>query len=155
MATAIIRRSARLSAVLAIAALFANPANSEPDDPVAVITQWEHDAAAADQSRDVSFFQKNLADDWTDGMSNGKFQSKKDLISDLTDKTHFTMLHETLSDLKVRAYGDTAVATYSETDDAVTNGERHSITMITTDTFVKTRGEWKEVAEHSSAVPRP
>jgi ketosteroid isomerase-like protein len=144
-----------LSAVLAIAALFANPANSEPEDPVAVITQWEHDAAAADQSRDVSFFQNNLSDDWTDGMSNGKFQSKKDLISDLTDKTHFTMLHETLSDLKVRVYGDTAVATYSETDDALTNGERRSITMITTDTFVKTRGEWKEVSEHSSAVPHP
>ena len=45
--------------------------------------------------------------------------------------------------------------TYSETDDAVTNGERRSITMITTDTFVNTKGEWKEVAEHSSAVPHP
>jgi Domain of unknown function (DUF4440) len=155
MASTAARRSARLSAVLAIAALFANPANSEPEDPVAVITQWEHDAAAADQSRDVSFFQKNLSDDWTDGMSNGKFQSKKDLMSDLTGKTHFTMLHETLSDLKVRVYGDTAVATYSETDDAVTNGERRSTTMITTDTFVNTKGEWKEVAEHSSAVPHP
>ena len=110
MASTAIRRSARLSAALAIAALFANPANSEPEDPVAVITQWEHDAAAADQAGDISFFQKNLSDDWTDGMSNGKFQSKKDLISDLTGKTHFTMLHETLSDLKVRVYGDTAVA---------------------------------------------
>ena len=72
MASTAVRRSARLSAVLAIAALFANPANSEPEDPVAVITQWEHDAAAADQSRDVSFFQKNLSDDWTDGMKQRK-----------------------------------------------------------------------------------
>ena len=85
-------------------------------------------------------------------MSNGKFQSKKDLVSDLTDKTHFTTLHETLSDIKVRVYGNTAIATYSETDDAVINGERRSTSMITTDTFVKMDGRWKEVAEHSSVV---
>jgi Domain of unknown function (DUF4440) len=152
MASTAIRRSARLSAALAIAVLFAIPSNSEPEDPVAVITQWEHDAAAADVAGDISFLQKNLSDDWTDGMSNGKFQSKKDVVSDLTDKTHFTMLHETLSDIKVRIYGNTAIATYSETDDAVINGERRSTTMITTDTFVKTDGRWKEVAEHSSAL---
>ncbi|MGB8534819.1 MAG: nuclear transport factor 2 family protein [Acidobacteriaceae bacterium] len=117
-----------------------------------MITQWEHDAAAADVAGDISFLQKNLSDDWTDGMSNGKFQSKKDVVSDLTDQTHFTMLHETLSDIKVRIYGDTAIATYGETDDAVINGERRSTTMITTDTFVKMDGRWKEVAGHSSAV---
>jgi len=154
MASTALRRSAMLSATLLMAVLIANPANSEPEDPVALITQWEHDAAAADVSRDVPFFQKNLSDDWTDGTDNGKFQSKKDLVSDLADKTHFTMLNETLSDIKVRVYGDTAVATYSETDDAVINGERSSITMITTDTFVKMDGRWKEVAEHSSAVPQ-
>ena len=33
----------------------------------------------------VSFYQKNLAADWTDGMSNGRFQDKKELIADLTD----------------------------------------------------------------------
>ena len=152
MASTAIRRSARLSAALAIAALFANPANSEPEDPVAMITQWEHDAAAADVAGDISFLQKNLSDDWTDGMSNGKFQSKKDMVSDLTDKTHFTMLHETLSDIKVRIYWNTAIATYGETDEAVINGERHSTTMITTDTFVKMDGRWKEVAGHSSAL---
>jgi hypothetical protein len=50
------------------------------------------DAAAADLSGDVSFFQRNLADDWTDGMSDGQFQTKKELISDLTDKAETCVL---------------------------------------------------------------
>ena len=123
----------------------------EPD-PVAWITQYEHDAAAADLTGDVSFCEKNLTDDWSDGMSNGQFQQKKDLISDLTDKAHNITLHETLADIKVRVYGDTAVATYTETFDALMNGKRVAKTIITTDTFANIERQWKLVAAHSSAV---
>ena len=126
--------------------------NSGEADPVAWITQYEHDAAAADLVGDVSFYQKNLADDWSDGMSNGQFQSKKELISDLTDKAHNITYHETLADLKVRVYGDAAVATYTESYDALMNGRRVAKTIITTDTFAKIEGQWKLVAAHSSAV---
>lgn len=149
--------SLALSAVtLAIALTFANHAVSEAEsNVVALITEWEHAAAAADETKDVSFFKRNLSDDWTGGTSTGRFQDKNDLLSDLRDKTHFTMLHETLADMKVRVYGDTAIATYREIDDAVINGERRSTVMISTDTFARVRGEWKEVAEHSSEVPQP
>src|ERR1700722_3327403 len=60
-----------------------DPAASPQDDPVAWITEYEHNAAAADLAGDVSFYRKNLADDWSDGMSNGQFQTKQELISDL------------------------------------------------------------------------
>ena len=147
------RRSVLGGVALAIAVLFANPASSEPEDPVALITQWEHDAASADLSGDASFFQRNLADDWTDGMSDGKFQTKRELISDLTENPHNnTVLGETLSDIKVRVYGDTAIATYTETDEWMTKDGRRAKTLITTDTFVRMGGQWKEVAEHSSAA---
>jgi predicted heme/steroid binding protein len=130
--------------------------SSEPkDDPVAWIIQYENDAAAADLAGDVSFYQKNLTEDWSDGMSNGQFQTKKDLISDLTDKAHNVTFRETLANMKVRVYGDTAVANYSETYDALTSGKRIAKTIITTDTFVKVGGQWKLAAAHSSAVARP
>jgi len=65
-----------IAAVAALATVIvAGPANSEPkDDPIAWITQYEHDAAAADLAGDVSFYQKNLADDWSDGMSTARFK---------------------------------------------------------------------------------
>ena len=134
----------------------AGSANSEPkDDPIAWIIQYENGAAAADLAGDVSFYQKNLTDDWSDGMSNGQFQTKKELISDLTDKAHNITFHETLANMKVRVYGDTAVANYTETYDALTSGKRVAKTIITTDTFVKVGGQWKLAAAHSSAVAYP
>lgn len=140
-------------AALTIAVISAGPVNSEPQDAaVSWVTQYEHDAAAADLSGDVSFYQKNLADDWSDGMSNGQFQTKKDLISDLANKANNITFHETLANLNVRTYGHTAVATYTETYDALTGGKRVTKTIITTDTFVKTGERWKLVAAHSSAV---
>ena len=142
-------------AVLTIALSFAGIASSKPEDPVAWISQYEHDAAAADLSGDVSFYQRNLADDWTDGMSNGRFQNKKELISDLTDKANNITFHETITDIKVRLYGDTAIATYTEMYDALISGKRVSKTIITTDTFAKIGGQWKLVAAHSSAVAHP
>ena len=112
-------------AALAMTMISATPANSEPkDDPIAWITQYENDAATADLAGDVSFYQKNLTDDWSDGMSNGQFQTKKELISDLTDKAHNITFHETPANMKVRVYGDTAVATYTETYDALTSDKR-------------------------------
>ena len=130
----------------------ADHTTSAQEDPVAWITQYEHNAAAADLVGDASFYQRNLADDWSDGMSNGEFQTKKELISDLADKEHNITFHETLSDIKVRVYGDTAVATYTEKYDAITSGKRVAKTIITTDTFAKIGGQWKLVAAHSSAV---
>ena len=90
---------------LAMTVISAGPANSAPkDDAIAWITRYESDAAAADLAGDFSFYQKNLTDDWSDGMSNGQFQTKKELISDLTDKAHNITFHETLANMKIRVY---------------------------------------------------
>ncbi len=129
-------------AALTVSALSARSAHSEQADPVAWITQYERGAAAADLAGDVTFYRRNLADDWSDGMSNGQFQSKKELVSDLADKTRNITYHERLADMKVRVYGDAAVATYSETYDALMDGKRVAKTIITTDTFAKIRGQW-------------
>jgi hypothetical protein len=59
---------------------------------------------------------------------------------------------ENLSELKVRVYGNTAVATYKDTYDILIKGERRAHSVIVTDTFVKLGGEWKQVASHGSVT---
>ena len=127
-------------------------ANTEKSDSVAIITKWERDAAAADLAGDVSFYQNGLAQDWTDGMSNGTFQTKAELLADFVDKSKYVTLSESLSDIKVRTYGNTAIATYTEKYVALLDGQRRSRTIITTDTFVKIEDKWTHVAAHSSEV---
>jgi hypothetical protein len=126
--------------------------NAERDDSVAIITKWEQDAAAADLTGNVSFYKNGLAQDWTDGMSNGRFQTKAELLADFVDKSKYVTLSESLSDIKVRTYGNTAIATYTEKYVALLDGHRRSRTIITTDTFVKIEDKWTHVAAHSSEV---
>jgi hypothetical protein len=57
---------------------------------------------------------------------------------------------ENISALKVRVFGNTAVATYKDTYDLLIKGERRAHSIIVTDTFVKMGDDWKQVASHGS-----
>ena len=119
-------------------------------DVVATITNLENDAVKADLAGDPDFYQKVLADDWTRGDSDGTYYTKADLLNLMGDKNSIKTNSEKLSGLKVRVYGDTAVATYKDTYDLLIKGEHRAHTIIATDTFVKMDGEWKQVASHGS-----
>lgn len=122
------------------------------EDVAELIARWEREACAADLAGDKSFYEAGLADDWSDGMSNGEFQTKHQLIADMAEPSKNSTLSESLSDIKVRVYGSTAIATYTERYEALIDGKKRSRTIITTDTFVKLEGMWKQVAAHSSQV---
>ena len=110
----------------------------------------ENDGVKADLAGDPDFYQKVLADDWTRGDSDGTYYTKADLLNLMGDKNSIKTNSEKLSGLKVRVYGDTAVATYKDTYDLLIKGEHRAHTIIATDTFVKMDGEWKQVASHGS-----
>ncbi len=96
---------------------------STNDEAVAAITQFENDAVKANLAGDSSFF------------ANNKMNS------------------ETISDLKVRVYdNNTAIATYTDTYDGMVRGEHRVKTVLSTDTFVRQNGMWKQVAGHSSVA---
>lgn len=57
-----------------------------------------------------------------------------------------------LSDLKVRAYGNTAVATGANTLKGTYKGQDISGTYRFTDTWVKRNGKWQAVASQSTKV---
>ena len=50
---------------------------------------------------------------------------------------------EVISDLNVRIYGETAIATYKSTYGSVYHGEHRTRTILSTDMFVKQNGLWK------------
>ena len=138
------------AAVLLLAMGFVNTARAAGDDAVAAVTKLEHDAVKADLAGDKAFYVKLLANDWTGGDSAGQWFTKEAMMKMMDDAKNNKFNSEKISELKVRAYGDTAVATYKDTYDAMVLGEHRSRTILTTDTFVKMGGAWKQVASHSS-----
>ena len=121
-------------------------------DAGAAITKIENDGVKADLANDKAFYQKVLADDWTGGDSMGSWFTKADVLKMADDPKNNKTNSEKISELKVRVYGNTAVATYKDTYDAMMMGQHRATTVISTDTFVKMSGVWKQVASHSSVA---
>jgi hypothetical protein len=119
-------------------------------DIVTAISNLENDAVKADLAGDADFYQKVLAEDWTRGDSDGTYFTKAVLLNLMADTKSIKTNSEQISELKVRVYGDTAVATYKDTYDLVIKGEHRAHSIIVTDTFVKMGSEWKQVASHGS-----
>ena len=119
-------------------------------DIVTAISNLENDAVKADLAGDADFYQKVLAEDWTRGDSDGTYFTKAVLLNLMADTKSIKTNSEQISELKVRVYGDTAVATYKDTYDLLIKGEHRAHSIIVTDTFVKMGSEWKQVASHGS-----
>jgi hypothetical protein len=119
-------------------------------DVVTAISNLENDGVKADLAGDPTFYQKVLAEDWTRGDSDGTYYTKAELLKLMADTKNIKTNSEKLSELKVRVYGNMAVATYKDTYDMLIKGEHRAHTIIATDTFVKMGGEWKQVASHGS-----
>jgi hypothetical protein len=135
--------------------LFAGPSLTRAQtvgkaDVVTAISNLENDAVKADLAGDATFYRQILAEAWTRGDSDGTFYTKAELLELMADTKNIKTNSERLSELKVRVYGNTAVATYRDTYDLMIKGERRDHTIIATDTFVKMGGEWKQVASHGS-----
>ena len=119
-------------------------------DVVTTISNLEHEGVKADLTGDTAFYQRVLAEDWARGDSDGTFYTKAELLKLMADTKNFKTNSEKLSELKVRVYGNTAVATYKATYNILIKGEHRAHTIIATDTFVKMGAEWKQVGSHGS-----
>src|SRR6202140_1924732 len=123
-------------------------------DVATTISNLENDGVKADLAGDAAFYQKILAEDWTRGDSDGTFFTKAELLKLMADTKDIKTSSEKLSELKVRVYGNTAVATYRDTYDILFKGEPRAHSIIATDTFVKMGSEWKQVASHGASVAK-
>jgi len=134
--------------VLSLIASGVSVAQENKASVVAIITKIENDSTKADLANDKTFYEKILADDYMQGTSDGVWWTKADILKQFADPAKNKTNKEEISDLKVRVYGSTAIATYTDSYDALINGEHQVRTVIVTDTFVKIGGEWKLVASH-------
>jgi len=144
-----------LSISLSVIALFAGLSVTRAQtganaDVLTAISNLENDGVKADLAGDPDFYQKVLAEDWTRGDSDGTYYTKAELLKLMADTKNIKTNSEKLSELQVRVYGNTAVATYKDTYDILIKGEHRAHSIIATDTFVKMGSEWKQVASHGS-----
>jgi hypothetical protein len=121
-----------------------------PSDTKAAITKLENDSVKADLAGDKAWFEKYLADDWMGCDSNGKWYTKAEVLKMIADPKNNKYNSEKISDLKVRVYGNAAVATYSDTYDATVAGEHRTRTILATDVWAKIGPDWKEVSSHGT-----
>jgi ketosteroid isomerase-like protein len=127
---------------------------SEPNAATATITEMENASVTADRAGDPSFIEKNYAENFSGGTSFGNWETKQSILADMKDSKNNKTNSEEISELNVRLYGDTAVATYKSTYDSIYHGGHRARTILTTDTFARQNGSWKQVASHSSELAK-
>src|SRR5207248_10289626 len=96
--------------------------------------------------------EKYLADDWMGADSNGKWFTKADVLKMLADPKNNKYTSEKISGLKVRVYGDSAVATYTDTYDAMIEGQHRARSVLSTDVWVKNGSDWKQVSSQGTTT---
>jgi Domain of unknown function (DUF4440) len=121
-------------------------------DTVAVITKLENDSVKADLANDIGWGERFLADDWMGCDTEGMCYTKGENLKLMADTKNNRVMSEKLTDLKVRVYGNTAVATYKDTYDAVVRGQRRSHSVVGTDVWVKIGSGWREVNTQWTAI---
>jgi hypothetical protein len=139
-----------LSGIALFAGLCVAQAQTATDADVTAVSNLEKDAVKADLAGDPGFYQRVLAEDWTRGDSDGTYFTKATLLNLMADNNSIKTSSEEISELKVRVYGNTAIATYKDTYDLLIKGQRRAHSIIVTDTFIRMGGEWKQIASHGS-----
>ena len=139
-----------LSGIALFAGLSVAQAQTATNADVTAVSNLEKDAVKADLTGDPGFYQRVLAEDWTRGDSDGTYFTKATLLNLMADNNSIKTSSEEISELKVRVYGNTAIATYKDTYDLLIKGQRRAHSIIVTDTFIRMGGEWKQIASHGS-----
>jgi hypothetical protein len=122
-------------------------------DAVAEVTRLQQESVKADLANDPSFVKQYYAGDYTSGSSWGISDTKASVLKDMSDPQANKTNKEEISDLKVRAYGNTVIANFKETYDSLYHGEHRARSVMCTDTWVK-QGTWKLVADHCSQLAK-
>ena len=118
------------------------------------VTQMERDWEEALKNKDKTKLESIIADDYIgigfDGKSNSKAESIANSIAADTKLDSYT-----LDPIKVRVYGDVAIATSGDTEKSSFKGKDTSGRWVWTDVYAKRNGRWQAVSSHSGRVPEP
>jgi ketosteroid isomerase-like protein len=107
--------------------------------------QWAESVATGDSSA----IERILADDFIGVDPKGGLYNKQQMIADTRNAPKYFVSNR-LNDVKMRFYGDTAVAQGSETWEKY-SGERGR--FVWTDTWIRRNGRWQIVAAEDLIAP--
>jgi hypothetical protein len=109
---------------------------------------------AAELKADTSSYEKLLAEDYTGIYSNGRLVTKAQDVEDLKSGA---LKYESidLREIKIRAYGYTAVAVSLVSTKSTRGGKSISADYRVTRVWVKRKGNWKTVAFQATRVAPP
>jgi ketosteroid isomerase-like protein len=124
-----------------------------PRDDGDALIQLEHRWNDALKNHDVHWFEKNLAEDFTDTSSgNGALSAKADDLANLkTDKTVYESLE--LSNLRARIEGNAGVVTgVNHINGYDEQGQTFEVRLAFTDTYIRRHGRWLAWASQHTRV---
>ncbi len=127
--------------LLLAAGLVASP----PEGVEQQIAQMETDWAEAAMKHDPGVVDRVVADDWVGIWFDGSSVTKAQLLDDIKSGAMSTQ-SITVDPVKVRVFGDTAVATGGDTEKSSYKGQDSSGRYAWTDVYVKRNGKWQAVA---------
>lgn len=125
------------------------------------LMQMEHDWSAAVLKHDTAVVARILADDYLGIDGRGIMTTKADELEEAKAPApgaplpERLMLEETISDMKVRVYGDTAVVTGISNEKISFKGNQTLIRYRRTTVYVKRQGKWQCVSFHGSRIIEP
>jgi ketosteroid isomerase-like protein len=151
----------KFAALLAMAIAFASPQWEKPKEqgPPAnpelqrqEIINLEREAVRAIQLSNATFFNRVYSDDFDGVLSGGQPVDKRTLIATVqAPEVRYESFNA--SDIKVRVYRDTAVATCLWSIRAVSNGKRTSGQMRVMHVYVYSPGGYRVVASQTTLLP--
>jgi ketosteroid isomerase-like protein len=114
------------------------------------LMQMERDWTEAALKKDAATLDKILADDWI-GQNPAGVATKAEALADLKSGDN-KLESETLGDMKVRVFGDTAVVNGSDDEKSSYKGKDTSGHYTWTDVFVKRHGRWQAAASQGTLI---
>lgn len=117
------------------------------DEVKKTIAGLEQEWAKAIVAKDAAAVGRLLADDFK-GTSESVLYSKADAIGDVRGDTTYDALE--LTNIEVRVFGDTAIATMDQSERGKHAGEPFSGHYLFTNVWVKRNGQWQAVSSHGS-----
>lgn len=115
------------------------------------VTRIEQEMVDALLKGDASANERYLAQDFVFTGPDGKVVDKAQTVADVKSGD-LKFESSKLDDMKVRVYGDTAVATYGSTDKGTYKGKDISGRFRWTDVFVKRGGKWQIVSGQGTPI---
>jgi ketosteroid isomerase-like protein len=106
-------------------------------------TKIENEWWEADKKKDTKALGQILADDWFYLGPQGTMTKAQELAE--AEKRDENIESVTLTDMKVRVYGDVAIVTMREHENSTKKNTDSSGDYLYTDVFVKRQGRWQAV----------